>query len=446
MPSPHQPNHHHKPHKSDTSVTAAPIMTGPSGVPSSTYNGTAEDYSTGHFLQSTAEANVALPSEYASPDTAPGQEEDRVVDDESCRPATVTVTTNPTVTATAGGGPVAVSSLPANMAIPGPSNPELPLSLPIPSTSATQAAQESTPPKTQPKSVESSPQVEAETEPTQSPDQASSSSSAIAEPSSQATAAAAAPSTVAAAPAAGLKTKRGIIASGDKMNALAKALGNTKVSWLGNWYSAPPPELASSMTFVPQNYGKQSDIDGEWTKNAEKAVAAGAKYMLSFGEPGTPNDKLQMNPQQAVELWMEKMEPYAKQGVTIGAPGTLQNTQDFKWLSEFLDACTQCTIGFIAMHWYDKADPKNVAGFKETLAKAADLAKGKPIWLDNFQADGEPEAQQAFLREVVPWLDSQDNIQAYAYVPKDVSDKGGSTGFVDAGGNLNALGQLYSSL
>ena len=465
-------------------------MTGPSGAPYATNNATAGPNSTGGFkppyLQSTVEPDLARPTEdvdSSSPIVPPFEGKNRA-EDEDCGPATVTVTLNPTITVTVGKSEAASPSSALSEAIPSSSEPEQPeVSITL-STSATQAAVESSPPTQQPEQVEDSPEVTPDTEPIQAPTQPSStsvtqaaeestspqeqpeqvesppqttpetqptedseqpaSSSAVQDAPSSETAAPEVAENV-APPASGLKTKRGIIASQQAMDALASGFANSKVSWLCNWFSAPPPELDASITFVPQNYGKQSDIDGEWTKNAEKAVAAGAKYMLSFGEPGTPNDKLNMNPQQAVDLWMEKMEPYAKQGVSIGAPGTLQNTQDFEWLSEFLDACTGCTIGFIAMHWYDKAELKNVAGFKETLEKAAALAKGKPIWLDNFQAAGSLEAQQEFLSEVVPWLEAQDNIQAYAYVPADSENKDGVAGFVENGG-LSALGKFYANL
>lgn len=154
-----------------------------------------------------------------------------------------------------------------------------------------------------------------------------------------------------------------------------------------------------------------------------------------------------MTPAEGAQLWREKMEPYAKQGVTIGAPGTLQNTQDFDWLNQFLDACNDCSVGFIAMHWFDKAGAAQVPGFKETLQKAKVIAdkKGIPVWLDNFSAEGDAAAQKEFLSEVVPWLDEQDWIQAYAYVSPEVG-KAGAGGNIVEGGRLDDLGSFYANL
>lgn len=198
------------------------------------------------------------------------------------------------------------------------------------------------------------------------------------------------------------------------------------------------------MQFVPQNYGKQSDTNGEWTSNAKKAVAAGDKYFMSFGEPGTPNAQLHMEPQDAVTLFMQKMQPYAEQGVIIGAPGTLQNDQDFAWLSSFLDGCDKagCSIGFLAFHWFWQAT--EAANFKDRFTKFTALAKGKPIWVDNFQASGTAAAQKDFLKEIVPFLESQASVQQYAYVPVD---PGNGEGFLnDDGKTLSDLGAYYANL
>ena len=453
-------NHHaflHHAHKSGVSGTGAPIVTGPSGAPYGMKNATAGALSTGRFHASYEhgphQAGSTIDVQNASPSAAPGSaspDSAQAAADNNCGPATVTVTSRPTVTVTVGNGATAAAPSLANMAVPGPSNPELPQMVSTSAVAATQAAATPAPPKKQPAPVQPQPQNTPETKPTQALVQPQAPAAAAA-PTSQA--AAAPPSNNAGSPAPGLKTKRGIIASGSIEDNLGSAFdAYPKVSWLGNFYSGPPTKKISKLYFVPQNYGKSSDNNGDWTKNAKEAVSKNEKYMLSFGEPGTRGPD-QMSPSEAAQLWMEKMEPYTKQGVTIGAPGTLQNPPDFDWLNQFLAACTQCTIGFIAMHWINQvgdigsAQFKNsVAHFKDTLNQATAMAKGKPVWLDNFQAQDSSEIQKAFLQEVVPWLEAQENIQAYAYVPMDVQAPGISTGFLDGSGSLNDLGKFYASL
>ena len=51
-----------------------------------------------------------------------------------------------------------------------------------------------------------------------------------------------------------------------------------------------------------------------------------------------------------------------------------------------------------------------------------------------------------FLRDVVPWLEEQDWVKAYAYVPDEVGQAGSGANFIDAGGALNELGRFYVEL
>ena len=240
--------------------------------------------------------------------------------------------------------------------------------------------------------------------------------------------------------------KRGILASGPDQDALVSAFNSaSKIKWLGNWFSNPPGHVDSHIEFVPQNYGKQSDIapDYEWTANAKKQVADGAKYFMSFGEPEfLTNKQLYMTPQEAVDLWMQKMQPYADK-VTIGAPAVLQPTTDMQWLSDFLTGCDKagCSIGFICIHWFWKAEDDLIKWFKETVTNATVIANGKPVWVDNFQAVGSNAAQQEFLNGVLPWLEENPAIERYAYVSPDRST---GTGFLNADGSISDLGKFYA--
>lgn len=240
--------------------------------------------------------------------------------------------------------------------------------------------------------------------------------------------------------------KRGILASGSDTALLVAAFNHSsKITWLVDWYSAPPPNLDSHIEFVPQNYGKQSDIAPkfEWTANAKNAIKKGDKYFLSFGEPETPNDKLHMEPQEAVDLFMKEMQPYAG-SVTLGAPSVTQPDRDLAWLSEFLDLCDAagCSIGFVCVHWIWSASEAHIQDFKNVVTKAIGIAKGKPVWVDNFAASGTNAEQQNFLNGVLPWLDANDAVGRYAYVSPSRST---GTGFLNADGSISSLGEFYAT-
>ena len=252
------------------------------------------------------------------------------------------------------------------------------------------------------------------------------------------------PAGAAAAPAAsGSKApKRGIIVSGDDTDVITAAFANTKVSWLGNWYSGPPPNLTPEMgmEFVPQLYSPKSAADGSWDSNAKKGIAAGDKYFMSYGEPDTSG----ISADTAVTDWMKNMQPYAAQGIKLGAPANLQNPQDMKWLGQFMDGCATagCDIGFVCVHWFWTPGPNGQQDFKNAVNNAISLARGKPVWVDNFGAKGDGEAQIEFLTNIIPWLEDNDAIQRYGYLAINRT----SGGFLpETGSELSDLGKFYAT-
>lgn len=359
----------------------------------------------------------------------------------SCGAPTVTVTVNPTVTVTAGSG----ASAPADTQ-----------SAPESSVQAVSAGQSAPPSDVASAApIESSPvapaktSAAAEAEPSKkaSPTAAQQESSATAIPTAAASSAAASAPANNAVPAtnkAGQNPKRGIMASGRDQHPLTAAFGNTKVSWLGDWYSGPPTNLPDSLSFVPQLYDNKS-MDS-WGSNYPKALARGEKYFLSYGEP----EAAHWPAAEAAATFMKQIQPVANQGGIIGSPPCLQNDGDRRWVSEFLGNCTECSIGFISLHWMWNATPENVQSFKDTVAKYKAIADGRPLWVDNFAAHGSVEAQKQFLGEVVPWMDSQDYIQRYAYVPmnKDAGEENidDANGMVDNNGKITELGTYYANL
>ena len=221
------------------------------------------------------------------------------------------------------------------------------------------------------------------------------------------------------------------------------------IHWLGNYYSGPPkgwpsPLSSAKVEFIPQMYGLQSTND--WSRNADSAVKQGAKNFLSFGEPGTPNAQLYQTPDGAAQFFMDQMQTYTKQGVTIGAPGCLGGPQDWQWDQAFLCKCQTlgCDIGFIAGHWFDAAAPldQQVARAKGTIETYIAVARGKPVYMDNIWAKGTADEQIAFINELVPWLEQQSAVVRYGWVPQDAST---GNGFTNAQGGVTNIAQAFLS-
>lgn len=111
----------------------------------------------------------------------------------------------------------------------------------------------------------------------------------------------------------------------------------------------------------------------------------------------------------------------------------------------------------ICIHWFDTTSVKTPGfpEFKRTVEKAIELGKGKKVWVDNFQANGIPEDVKTFLDEALPYLEGNEHVERYAYVPPLRTDpnKYGpgfrTDQFIDpnlsSNGALTDLGRYYAN-
>jgi len=83
------------------------------------------------------------------------------------------------------------------------------------------------------------------------------------------------------------------------------------------------------------------------------------------------------------------------------------------WLKNFLDACTDCTIDCLSIHWYNPATL--ASDLKNHVSQAITLGAGKPVYVSEFGATGSDAEISSFLEDVMPWMDSQSAVEGYAY-------------------------------
>ena len=365
---------------------------------------------------------------------------------------TSTVTVNgPAVTVTVTGG-----AAPAESAVAVPSPASVEAGAPPVASSVTPEAIPSGPASTSQAlaEAETAAPIPANTEAKVVP---SSSSAAEVKAPSAAVAAASVASSAVATPQVKAATSSGATSSGSKRGlvmpiagkdtpSLVAAFNNQpKISWTCNWFSIPPDGLSDHIEYVPQDYGIKQSEAGWWDTNAKKAVSEGHKNFLSFGEPGadtTAADE-RMGAQEAANLWLKEMQPYAEQGVNVGAPGNLQSPVDFDYLESFLSYCTGCDIGFIALHWVWSATKTDQ--FKVTVNNATRIASGmgKKVWIDNLQAYGSDADQHNFYAEILPWLDSNDLVERYAILTPDRTTGGG---LLNQDGSISDLGVFFATV
>ncbi|GAA5982643.1 hypothetical protein JCM10908_006730 [Rhodotorula pacifica] len=210
------------------------------------------------------------------------------------------------------------------------------------------------------------------------------------------------------------------------------------LGWAYNWAQTPGGKLNAGVEYVPMLW---SDNAGDWVKNANAALASGSSHLLAFNEPDLAG-QAEMTVEQSVTAWKQYMSPFvgkAKLGSMAVTNGAAPMGTDY--IKRFFDACPECEkeVDFIALHWYDSA--LNSAYFEKHLQDAHALL-GKPIWLTEFAGSGSVSEQQAFLKEVIAWMEApeQSYIQRYAGFGDFIG-----TYVADASGALTPLGVAYPS-
>ncbi|KAF2755979.1 hypothetical protein EJ05DRAFT_502453 [Pseudovirgaria hyperparasitica] len=217
-------------------------------------------------------------------------------------------------------------------------------------------------------------------------------------------------------------TKRGVSYNDLALtNLFSTSCVKSKASWAYNWYSAPANQGSAAayntaLTFIPMLWSAADALTSVWNANANAAIANGAKALLSFNEPdGCSDGGSCMNATYAAQSYKTWMQPFAGKA-KIGAPGITNGgaPMGLTYLQNFMQACSGCTIDFITIHWY--SDASQISAFKSYVQQAYTAGGNKPIWITEFGCTSGTDAQvQAFMKDVLPWLDAQSYVEKYAF-------------------------------
>lgn len=206
----------------------------------------------------------------------------------------------------------------------------------------------------------------------------------------------------------------------------AKALGLGD-SWYYNWNSNPDAKGLSCMDapraaeFVPMIWSCAGDCEDGLPKDYWSLwLKTGSKYLLGFNEPDNEN-QANMTAQEAAEAWVSVQKMAAKfvPPLELVSPAmTHWSEEGTPWLDQFFGNCTQIKdcdpslIKYVAFHDYSgNAD--------DIIKKATGAAKkyGRKVWLTEFSVGSGKHrvTQDAFLKQVVPALESSDSVFRYAW-------------------------------
>jgi hypothetical protein len=215
------------------------------------------------------------------------------------------------------------------------------------------------------------------------------------------------------------------------------------VRWWYNW-SLKPSGGNTGIEFVPMIWGS-STVNG--------AIPAGSRYLLGFNEPNFMS-QANLTPQAAAAAWPMLQANGRKAGVAAivgpamnfcGPAASCNGTDPYVYLKDFLNACTDCEVDHIAVHWYNCDLPSLRAYIESNSSLAGWLQFKKPIWLTEFSCDGSATAaqQEAFMRAAIPYLESQPNVFRYSWFSADPIP---NAKLVNSDGSPTALGQVYIAL
>lgn len=230
--------------------------------------------------------------------------------------------------------------------------------------------------------------------------------------------------------------------------------GDIKVTWAHDWFSTSLNMLPDHFEFVPTLTDISSASLQVWDTNVQAALSkdsSSPKYLMSFNEPDYSGSLAFSgglgNVDNAVVAYKQYMNRYGSDMVKLGSPSVTNGEQEgmgIAYLTNFLNSCVGCKIDFVPVHWYG-CDPgpacsvdSDVQLFKSQISQAMEAAKGRPVWIPEFQHKGALSDQRAFLEQVLPWLDGESRIERYAYFMLQ-------DGILTTAGRKNEVGMAYSS-
>ncbi|TAQ83797.1 hypothetical protein B7494_g7881 [Chlorociboria aeruginascens] len=218
---------------------------------------------------------------------------------------------------------------------------------------------------------------------------------------------------------------------------LLSSFSSATISWAYNWGATSAGLSLPGVEYVPLLWGLSSTYTSSWSSDASAAIAAGSTHLMSFNEPDLSTQS-NIGYADAAAGYLKYMQPFAGKA-KLGAPAVTNGgaPMGLTYLGNFLNACSGCTIDFVSIHWYDSAT--NIDYFKSYVAQAYAAGGNRPLWITEFGASGSDAEVSTFLETVIPWLDSLNYVERYAYFMA-------SDGILlSSGSTLSSIGETYAS-
>ncbi|KAH6848358.1 glycosyl hydrolase catalytic core-domain-containing protein [Chaetomium sp. MPI-CAGE-AT-0009] len=206
--------------------------------------------------------------------------------------------------------------------------------------------------------------------------------------------------------------KRGLVYNNPQ---LLKPLLNagTKASWLYNWGQYDDSD--TDLEFCPMLWGLKMEFPQVWPANAQKAIDAGSRCLLSFNEPELES-QANMSPELTAQKHIELMNPFSGKA-RIGSPAITNGggpDHGIQWLQRFFTACGgNCAVDFLNIHIYGVDTNTFLSHLRDVHA-----AFNKPVWITEFAFDGSDDEINSQLETVIDQIETNATysfVERYSY-------------------------------
>ena len=247
--------------------------------------------------------------------------------------------------------------------------------------------------------------------------------------------------------------KRGMASNAAPSAAFAPTASSPGLSWWYNWANQSPGGGAP-IEFVPMIWGGGA---------LRQTIPADSRYLMGFNEPNSAS-QANLTTQQAAADWPSVEAKAAPSAIPLVSPGVNfcngaadasadskctepAVTDPYTYLKDFLAACQDCKIDYIAVHWYN-CDLPSLRAYLEGNGDGGlqgFVQFGKPIWLTEFSCDSSHSVadQKAYMQKAVPYLESNPDVARYAWFnAKNIPN----AQLANSDGSLTDLGTTYVGL
>ncbi|RIW16450.1 T9SS C-terminal target domain-containing protein [Algoriphagus lacus] len=226
--------------------------------------------------------------------------------------------------------------------------------------------------------------------------------------------------------------------------------------WFYSWSATGVP--TPNYDYVPMTWGSGAALPAGINQIIGKKTTT---HVLGFNESDNCNGESgQFNNLCQPAVAVAYYEALMGTGVRLGSPAPREEGPT-GWLLEFNRIAKQRDVrfDFVAVHWYDwgsgPANTPNASAqeifnrFKAYLANVYRIYQ-LPIWITEFNANPNRSTatQEAFLKLALPYLESLDYVERYAYFQPNPNNANpannpGKSDYLDDAGNLTVIGQLF---